>query len=534
MKIIITSLLCFLGTILAFSQASISKHELTTDAAVEFADMITTADLKLHLSKLASNEFEGRETGTEGQKKAANYIAKYFDGLNLPKIGTDQSYFQEIGFISETWNKVNFKVNDTEFKNLWDYYAFPSTNPVKVNQHFDEIIFLGYGIEDENYNDYKNDIGDVNNKAIIIYDGEPTDKEGNFIVSGTKSPSNWSLDWRAKIKLAKEKGVAHVFIIDRNFKENVVNARKIILNRSLEFGKSEMAESNFASNTFITSKLAEQIIGNDLKSFLKSRDKIEKKGKSDALILKGKNIVVEYDKQVRSIVGENVLGYLEGSDPILKDEVVVVSAHYDHLGKRGDDIYYGADDNGSGTSTVLEVCQSFVEAKKSGAGPKRSILFLLVSGEEKGLLGSEYYSEHPIFPIEKTVANVNVDMVGRIDKKHEGNPEYIYVIGADRLSSELHNINEQVNSVYTNLELDYTYNSEDDPNRYYYRSDHYNFAKKGIPAIFYFNGTHEDYHRITDTIDKIQFDKMAKIGKLVFYTTWELANRKERIVVDKK
>ena len=157
---------------------------------------------------------------------------------------------------------------------------------------------------------------------------------------------------------------------------------------------------------------------------------------------------------------------------------------------------------------------------------------MLVTGEEKGLLGSQYYVEYPLFPLEQTVANVNVDMVGRVDEKYADNPNYIYVIGSDRLSTELHEINENANKNYTNLVLDYTYNAEDDPNRYYYRSDHYNFAERGIPAIFYFNGTHADYHRATDTVEKINFEKMAKIGQLIFHTTWELANREKRIVVD--
>ena len=159
---------------------------------------------------------------------------------------------------------------------------------------------------------------------------------------------------------------------------------------------------------------------------------------------------------------------------------------------------------------------------------------MLVYGEEKGLLGSQYYAQYPIFPLEKTVVDVNVDMVGRVDDEHKDNPDYIYVIGADRLSSELHQINEHANSTYTNLTLDYKYNDEKDPNRYYYRSDHYNFAKNGIPAIFFFNGTHADYHRTSDTPDKINFEKMTKIGHLVFYTSWELANRDQRIKVDKK
>ena len=164
----------------------------------------------------------------------------------------------------------------------------------------------------------------------------------------------------------------------------------------------------------------------------------------------------------------------------------------------------------------------------------RSVVVMLVSGEEKGLLGSKYYVEHPIFPLENTIVDINVDMIGRVDKNHETNPNYIYVIGADRLSSELHEINEKANERYTQLELDYTFNAENDPNRYYYRSDHYSFAQKGIPSVFFFNGTHDDYHRASDTIEKINFEKMTRITHLIFHTAWDLANRDERIKVDKE
>ena len=155
-----------------------------------------------------------------------------------------------------------------------------------------------------------------------------------------------------------------------------------------------------------------------------------------------------------------------------------------------------------------------------------------VSGEEKGLLGSKYYTDNPIFPLEKTIANLNIDMIGRIDEEHD-NGNYVYLIGSDRLSNELHNISENVNNKYFNINLDYTYNKEDDPNRYYYRSDHYNFANKNIPVIFYFNGVHKDYHKSSDTIEKLDFDKTQKITRLIFLTAWELANREERPALNK-
>ena len=235
-------------------------------------------------------------------------------------------------------------------------------------------------------------------------------------------------------------------------------------------------------------------------------------------------------KSNKWIKGENVLAYIEGTD--LKDELIIITAHYDHLGKHEEKTFNGADDDGSGTVAAMEIAEAFMLAKKEGNGPRRSILVMCVSGEEKGLLGSKYYTDNPIYPLENTVANLNIDMIGRVDDWHE-NGDYIYLIGADRLSQELHDISEQINEEFIGLELDYTFNEEDDPNRYYYRSDHYNFAKNNIPVIFYFNGVHEDYHKVTDTVEKIDFEKIQTITRLIFLTAWELANREERIVVDK-
>jgi len=204
------------------------------------------------------------------------------------------------------------------------------------------------------------------------------------------------------------------------------------------------------------------------------------------------------------VKGQNIIGYIEGTD--LKNELLVITAHYDHLGIHNDTlIYNGADDDGSGTVAIMEIAQAFMLAKKEGNGPRRSVLIMPVSGEEKGLLGSKYYTDNPIYSLENTIANLNVDMIGRIDDNYT-HPNYVYLIGSDRLSTELHNISESINSKHFNLELDYKYNQEDDPNRYYYRSDHYNFAKNNIPVIFYFNGIHADYHQTSDTEYKIYFD----------------------------
>ena len=228
---------------------------------------------------------------------------------------------------------------------------------------------------------------------------------------------------------------------------------------------------------------------------------------------------------------ENIWAYIEGTEK--PEEVLVISAHYDHVGMKNGEVYNGADDDGSGTVALLEIAQAFMQAKKDGYGPKRSILFLHVTGEEHGLHGSRYYSENPLFPLANTIADLNIDMIGRRDVEHKDNGNYVYVIGSDRLSTELHNINEEANKKYTNLTLDYKYNARNDPNQFYFRSDHYNFAKKGIPIIFYFNGVHDDYHMESDEPEKIEYDLLAKRAQLAFVTAWELANRSNRPMVDK-
>ncbi len=228
---------------------------------------------------------------------------------------------------------------------------------------------------------------------------------------------------------------------------------------------------------------------------------------------------------------ENIWAFIEGSEK--PNEVVVISAHYDHVGIKNGEVYNGADDDGSGTVALLEIAQAFEIAKKEGHGPKRSILFLHVTGEEHGLLGSSYYSEHPLFPLANTVADINIDMIGRHDEFHNDSSKYVYLIGSDYLSTDLYNICEEVNKKYVNLFLDYKFNDRKDPNRFYYRSDHYNFAKNGIPSVFLFNGVHADYHKASDEVDKIEFDALSKRAQLAFTIAWEIANRENRPVVDK-
>lgn len=264
-----------------------------------------------------------------------------------------------------------------------------------------------------------------------------------------------------------------------------------------------------------------------LREFYKNRDIKAAKGTEDYF----QKMLLTINK--KKVATENVVAIIEGSEK--PDEYIVISSHLDHIGIHDGQINNGADDDGSGTVSMLEIAEAFQKAVEDGKGPKRSIVFLHVTGEEKGLLGSKYYTDNPLYPLANTIANLNIDMVGRTDpKRKSSNPDYIYLIGSDRLSTELHELSEEVNKATVNIELDYTFNAHDDPNRFYFRSDHYNFGKNNIPVIFYFNGTHADYHKPTDTVEKIEFDLMKTRAQLIFATAWELANRKNRIKMNKK
>lgn len=499
----------------------------TSDISFVLANTITAEDLEHHLRIIASDEYEGRETGSPGSIKAANYIAGHFSELGINPTGIENTYFQNVAFNKSYWEDTQFEVADTSFRHLWDYIAFATSNTDVSVTTEDEIVFLGYGIDDDNYSDYKGN--DLSGKIIMINKGEPLNKDSISYLTGTKELSDWSTSRSKKLQTAHEHGVKLVLIIEENLRKFLDQNRRFLVSPRLQLGDGNIDDKTIANHMYVSGGLARKIIGGHAKKIKKWRKKNTKKGKACDITL-DTPVNITLDKKISVITGQNVMAYFEGTDKA--DELVVVSAHYDHLGKRGKDIFNGADDNGSGTSAVLEFAEALAFAKSKGYGPDRSILLLLVTGEEKGLLGSDYYAENPIYPLDQTIANVNVDMIGRVDEKHKDDPKYIYVIGSDRLSSDLHAINEDINNKYSQLTLDYQYNGEDDPNRYYYRSDHYNFAKKGIPAIFFFSGTHQDYHRPTDTVDKIMFEKMTLVARHIFHVIWDLANRKDAIEVD--
>jgi Zn-dependent M28 family amino/carboxypeptidase len=340
-----------------------------------------------------------------------------------------------------------------------------------------------------------------------------------FSTQGARSISPFG-----KTAIAQKKGAAALLIIAGGFpRRSFSNTGSWILN-------SYRSAQNPLTFT-VSENVVAGILGEDGKGIIE-------KMKINSLPSKTykANIDFSFLKETKTTYAANVMGLLEGTDK--KDEYVIITAHYDHVGTRNDTtVYYGADDDGSGTVSVLELAEAFAKAKAAGKGPRRSILFMTVSGEEHGLWGSAYYANNPVYPLDKTTVDLNIDMIGRTGNEYEKDKDsanYVYIIGDDKLSSDLAPITDMANNANTKLKLDRKYNDPNDPNRFYYRSDHYNFAEKGVPIIFYFNGVHKDYHRPTDTPDKINYPMMAKRGQLVFYTAWEMANREQMMKRDLK
>jgi len=497
-------------------------------AATFFARQIESDKLKQHIQKLTSAEFGGRETGSVGIDLAASYLQGKWREWGIRFCPGTNSYEQEVTFSWSKWEEITFDVGKTSYEHMKDFISLPEQNRNVPDLHIiDDIVFLGYGIDDENYSDYR--LANVDGDVVMIYPGEPFDPENISHVTGSKNASDWSANFQLKIAAANRAGVETLLVVDPFILKRIGDNRNAV-QQTLTFSDRNK-KSEEVNIIYISTDIAENIIGRKKNSFVRNRNRITNTGVGRPLHLRCK-ASIRQKLSGRTLKGSNLLGYIEGTDPLLRDEVVVLSAHYDHLGTRGASIYPGADDNGSGTAAVMEIMRVLGRASQEGEGPMRSVLGILFTAEEKGLLGSKYYSENPTVPLAKIVADVNVDMIGRSDQKHKDDPNYIYVIGSDRLSTTLHKINESTNNAYSRIHFDYTYNERDDPNRFYYRSDHYNFAKHGIPSIFFFSGVHQDYHQPGDTEDKIMYPKYTAVTKHIFHTLWEIANRKERLVVD--
>lgn len=520
----------YIVLVVAVAGCSGSKETTTLPSASihDFDKTITVDGLKSDLTIIASDEFEGRETGEEGIKKATNYITERYKELGLKPVGDNGTFEQNYDLSAPVIDSYNYTVTDNEGSLISETAVTKEATGdfVTVFGGSDdvsgEIIFAGFGISNETTNQLPEVVADK--WVMVFFDRQLTNQRALQTLSGS--------------------GAAGVILImDHNDPQGFIENAEQAQSRIGSAGRLSLAylqnnNSRSAAWNRINPELAAKMLDKASVSELVDMSEEIKANASDFKPME-LDYTLSHDVSIseNTVVASNIAAFLEGSDPLLKDEVVVLSAHHDHVGigrpdSTGDTIYNGADDDGSGTVGLLSTAQAMVAAKKAGAGPKRSVLFLHVSGEEKGLLGSRYYSDHPIYPIENTVANINVDMIGRVDKEHEENKDYIYVIGGEIISSGLDSLLRSANEATVNLDLSNRYNDLEDPNQFYRRSDHWNFGRLGVPFIFFFNGVHADYHRPSDSIEKIEWEALTKRTQLLYTTTAMIANAPNRPEVD--
>tara|TARA_B100001287_G_scaffold262820_1_gene253121 strand:+ start:95 stop:1591 length:1497 start_codon:yes stop_codon:yes gene_type:complete len=473
------------------------------DVLNKASNSIKIDELKEKLYKYSSDEFGGRGTPSKGQQLAVEYLQNHYKGLGINSLKND-TYLQAVPLQLEDKPEISLNISDKTFNYYEDYISY--ANGPDFNYVSEEIVFIGFGIDDPKYSDYKGK--DVKGKILVASGGEPFDENQNYLIGG-KNRSKWSNsreEIRLKKSVARKKGALGLILID-----NYLFRRYKYRHLDSDSGRGEkrMALSNDEENNFQVLLFSEKH-----KNFLK-KDNLK--------------FTMSFKKNVKKFTADNVAAVIEGS--VFPNEYIILTAHLDHVGIQDGEIYNGADDDGSGTVAMLEIAEAFALARDQGYQPKRSIIFLHVTAEERGLLGSQYYADYePLAPLNQTVANLNMDMMGRADPERGiKNLNYIYIIGSDILSDDLHKINMNANNNHAFLELDYRFNDINDPNQFYFRSDHYHFVKNNIPAIFYFSGVHEDYHQPTDTAEKILYDIYKKRVKLIFHTAWELANREDRI-----
>ena len=543
----------------------------TTPTALDNPDLvqhyqatITPDELAAHLYFFASDFFEGRMTAQRGQKMAAHYLAAQYHRTGLtPKgnVETDdanapEAYFQTFNLYGQRLARAGLdlmvggekRASSSFTPDAYDghiVYVYGSSEACEGG-----VVFGGYGITDDKlgYDDaaalQDQDI-DLAGKWLMFFPDEPLANDSTSLLpTEDGTPSRWTTErWPNRTRVfGRNNPLGYLIVGDAGPRGENVNqqafqaAQRIpttVSGMSLEESRSERP---FTPIFMISSELADKILAPTGRTVAEIKQGIDASLKPDVFEVPGATLNCTVEQEKASTTSENVLAFIEGSD--LKDEVVVISSHYDHVGMdphaEGDGISNGADDDGSGTVTTLEIAEAFIQAKKDGYGPRRSLLFLNVTAEEIGLMGSRYFTDfEPLIPLENIVTNLNIDMIGRYDPTHPGEDNnYVYIIGSNLISQELHDINWQLNErTGINLDLHERFNSRNDPYQFYRRSDHWNFGKHNIPFIFFFTGTHEDYHGVGDEAHKIEYDRMARIARLIFATAWQVANQDNRPAV---
>ena len=527
------------------------SYSSDTDELYRYSESITADFLKQHLSVLAHDSLTGRDTGTPGLQKAANYLADFYESIGLKPKGANGSYFQPFELDASVTDSLVYKTYQVDGADttLVDHSVEAENGTTKFVRGIGgsvpiegDIVFGGFGVDDS-LNSVRNLEGDsIANKWVMVFEQIPYVVDEDTLVS-----SNYSGRDRL-LTLVRKYGARGILLIsdqtENEFRRMAeMNTQTISVPDNLKLAYRSSGQQSYSppyAYTYISPEFAAKILDVDGEEGLQElkQSAIENlqdfRSQSTSYYLRYR----PYEGR-RPIETNNVVAYVEGADPQLKDEVVVIMGHYDHVGigspnEEGDYIYNGADDNGSGTAGLMAIANAFQNAAEDGFKPKRSILFLHVSAEESGLLGSRYYSDHPIIPIEQTVAALNTDMISRSDPEHieEGVTDYVYLIGGEIISSQLDSLVQDANQHEINLTLDRKYNDLNDPNQFYRRSDHWNFGRLRVPFVFFFTGVHEDYHAPNDEIDGVDFDKYPRVARLIYKSAVNVANFEGRPEVD--
>lgn len=516
-------------------------------AARKDAEEITAAKMKEVLYYIASDEMAGRDTPSAGLDATAKYIADRLAKLKLKPAGDDGTYFQKIELRKTEFDRASTRAELSGRALTVGTDFFPAG--LNGGEAEGPLVYAGHGwvVKSKNINAYEG--LDVRDKIVVLAGSRPP---GLSAADMRALPAG---DWEDPISYARRNGAKGIVSVPTNYDRVIRGATNMSSRGSYrvarfmdEASEDAGATKSPAGPTPVMIYPAPSMLDAIFAGEQATGAEVLKKGKEGAPL---KGFALSPEKRLRLAVSmktekamtQNVVAVLEGKDKNLKKEYVAVGAHYDHVGvgrpdDKGDTIYNGADDDGSGTTGVLAMAEAFAKGKR----PRRSVLFVWHAGEEKGLWGSEYFVKYPTVPLESIVAQLNIDMIGRsraADDKRPANamlsgPDEIYVIGSRMMSTELASWSEGVNTAYLNLKFNYHYDDPADTEKLFYRSDHYNYAKMGIPIIFYFDGIHEDYHRPSDSPDRIDYQKMEKVTRTIFILASEIANNPKRPAVDKQ
>ncbi len=542
-----------LAFILAFSFVAQTSAQTATKAnspARRAADNITAAQMKDYLSFIASDEMEGRDTPSRGLNTTAKFIATMLSRWNVKPAG-DDGYFQRIalrGTIPDA-AQSSLEINGQKFTLGDDFLRLAGTGETALTA---PLVYGGDGwlIKSKNLDALAG--VDVKGKIVVLYgNGLPSNFAPTPLPNGVTFEELRSLkrgvDWADPVTNARTKGALGIIIIASDAAQAKWSALREFYSRGRFVVDKLTPTTAPAATAAFPVVFASQHVSNALFAGEASNPLPTGMGAGNSdkafELNQNKKVSLLVATKIESVMTQNVVGMIEGRDPKLKTEVVAVGAHYDHIGinplLNGDQINNGADDDGSGTTAILSMAEALAKAPIK---PKRSVLFVWHCGEEKGLWGSDYFTNFPTVPLDKVVTQLNIDMIGRSKKADDTNPldkelsapNEIYVIGSKMMSAQLGILSEAVNNSYLKLTFDYRYDDPADPNRFFFRSDHFNYARKGVPIIFYFDGVHEDYHRPGDEVSKIDFDKMQRVARTVFLTMWEIGDAPARPVIDKQ